>query len=289
MMINTDSPRLSIIVPIHSGLKSFDNIMKWISGVPRGGATEVIAVFDGKNEDLRMLISNEARTGRPIRMLDVNCGNPGEARNLGMEVAKGEWITFWDSDDIGELDVLVREIENAENQTELIIGCAEIIYLGKIGRVLKSDLREVAFNPGIWRFLFRRESLTGVSFPALNSGEDQVFLARYGYLERNLKFSKQIFYRYFIGSEFQLTRNKEKIRDAKLAAKLVEETSFSKRGWKNGYAIMSARLLTSYLRRGPGNPIERFKSSTRVILSFHDASFIFCIVSTWFVSNSKGI
>jgi len=288
-MSGSGLPKVSIIVPIHPGLHSAHNLKDWISNFPKSGIAEVIAVFDGPNDHVQKYMQEELISGKPIRILNVDFGNPGETRNRGLEEARGEWIAFWDSDDIGYLDSLISELNQVEDGIELIIGRAELSSLGGSELILESDPKEVVFNPGIWRYIFKRESLSGTRFPALSSGEDQVFLARYGYLERNAIHSGRVLYKYFIGSESQLTRNQSKLVDAKTAATLVMEASFLSNKWNSSYSTMSARLLTSYLKRGPGSFMDRAKNVLQAILSYRDPSFVFSLIRTWIYSGKRGI
>lgn len=282
-------PHLSIIVPIHSGLESIANLSSWISETPTRGNIEVVAVLDGLNEEALQLILSKIEMGKPIKVVNAMCGNPGDARNLGLEKAKGEWISFWDSDDVGITTALLSELEKVGDGVELIVGHAEIVHSGETKLILGSNEREQVFNPGIWRYVFKRESLIGVRFPTLNSGEDQVFLARYRYLERKAVVSDQIFYRYYMGSGSQLTSNKEKIGDALSSAYLVAEATFLSRKWKAGYAVMSARLVTAYIRRGPGKLLQRIIQMFRFTLKFHLPSFFFILLKTWVLSTRKGL
>ena len=288
-MGNLSSPLLSIVVPIHSGLKSIENLQSWISEIPNSSEIEVIAVLDGDNHEAERYLSSQASAGRPILLVQVNCGNPGGARNAGLRESSGEWVTFWDSDDIGYVNGVVSALRQADHAIEVIIGSAELVVAGSIRRILTATRGEMIFNPGIWRFIFRRKSLSGTRFPELRSGEDQVFLARYGFLERKMSFSQEIFYRYFMGAEGQLTRNSENISDSIIAGSLVMEASFLSPNWKTGYSKMSARLLITFLRRGPGSLLLRIRNVMKAIRTFRDPRYLFYFARTLITSRSKSL
>ena len=68
---------------------------------------EVIAVDDG-SEDESLVLLKDWQQRRPglVTVLQKENGGQGSARNLGLEIARGEWITFADPDDVLPPDYL---------------------------------------------------------------------------------------------------------------------------------------------------------------------------------------
>jgi glycosyltransferase involved in cell wall biosynthesis len=70
---------------------------------------EVVAVDDGsKDGSLRVLHEWAARSRLAVTVLTKENGGQGSARNLGMTVARGDWVTFLDPDDTIEPHYLHR-------------------------------------------------------------------------------------------------------------------------------------------------------------------------------------
>lgn len=68
---------------------------------------EVIAVDDGSTDDsLQVLRDWAARRPELVTVLHKDNGGQGSARNLGIEHAHGEWVTFLDPDDLVDPDYL---------------------------------------------------------------------------------------------------------------------------------------------------------------------------------------
>ena len=68
---------------------------------------EVIIVDDGSTDDTEILISGlQEKSGLNLRFMRQNHKGPGEARNLGMENAEGEYSVFIDSDCIADKEWL---------------------------------------------------------------------------------------------------------------------------------------------------------------------------------------
>ena len=77
---------------------------------------EIILVDDGSPDNCGKICDEYARKDKRIKVLHKENGGQGSARNLGLDISNGEYITFVDSDDWLELDMyecMYREIKNA--------------------------------------------------------------------------------------------------------------------------------------------------------------------------------
>jgi glycosyltransferase involved in cell wall biosynthesis len=103
-------PKLSIVVPIKNMNGKLKNLNSWIDEALLLNC-EVILVEDISNQmftsELDQLVA--LRTHGNLKRVSGQFGNPGSARNAGKEIARGEWITFWDSDDVGFPERALKE------------------------------------------------------------------------------------------------------------------------------------------------------------------------------------
>lgn len=100
-MIRT-SPLISVIIPVYNAEKT---LAKCIESVLRQDVTqfELILVDDGSKDSSGDICNRYAAKDSRVRVIHKENGGVSSARNRGLEVASGEWITFVDSDDsIGE-------------------------------------------------------------------------------------------------------------------------------------------------------------------------------------------
>jgi hypothetical protein len=72
---------------------------------------------------------------------------------------------------------------------------------------LKNFSERIVSNPGLWRFVFRRNFIEKVLFPDYSSAEDQLFLQRFFALEPRIWVSDRAVYTYVDGGSNQLTKS----------------------------------------------------------------------------------
>lgn len=113
----TDKPLISVIIPTYNraGLLS-----EAISSVARQTCPdwELIVVDDGSTDGTRSAVATTfAQIGRPDKchyFYQKNRGVSG-ARNYGVRQARGEYLTFLDSDDLWQPDKLEQQVKFLEN------------------------------------------------------------------------------------------------------------------------------------------------------------------------------
>ncbi|WP_139892152.1 CDP-glycerol glycerophosphotransferase family protein [Bacillus sp. D386] len=87
---------------------------------------EIIMIDDGSSDKSAEIIKCYQKKHANIIYLKQNNAGPGTARNTGLDIAKGEYISFVDSDDILPTDALENLYEAAiEKKVELVIGASQ--------------------------------------------------------------------------------------------------------------------------------------------------------------------
>lgn len=96
-------PKLSIIMPVYNTAKYLD---RGIQAVINQTFTdwELIIVNDGSIDNSAEICAKYAGQDTRIIFIDKKNGGAGSARNAGLDVARGEYIAFPDSDDWLEYD-----------------------------------------------------------------------------------------------------------------------------------------------------------------------------------------
>jgi glycosyltransferase involved in cell wall biosynthesis len=230
-------PKISIIVPVKSMAGKLSNFYTWT--VELNTDYELIVVHDlGDLETTKELMSHlEKHVICKYLYLEDTYGSPGAARNAGLKLATGEWVTFWDSDDVGQV-VAINEWLRMEENKEVDF---EVFRFTKCNALDASELVQNNWNndfnqnflnwlvePGIWRCLFRRSRIEELVFTEILMGEDQIFIL--DVLTKGIlpHFSNLNSYKYYLGNSGQLTNSKKAIRDIDQATESILERRISK-------------------------------------------------------------
>lgn len=209
---------LSVIVPVRDMAGRLQNLKSWLSEV-ENHPIEVIIIhdyYDQATENELNEISKEFANAK-IAIITEKQNSPGLSRNLGMGIAAGKFMSFWDSDDKPKVSTVINDLRKLQNDAEVIIGQFEAIDSTdpEICLFTSTDqkLLDVALNPGIWRMVFKTDILTESRFSKYKMGEDQEFLARVLSNTEKIEFSDRIWYTYLTNNSGQLTRSKPAIRE----------------------------------------------------------------------------
>lgn len=89
---------ISIIVPVYNSEKT---IIRCVDSILQQTYRnfELLLINDGSKDSSGTICDEYAQKDSRIRVLHKANGGVSSARNLGLDNAKGEWITFCDSDD----------------------------------------------------------------------------------------------------------------------------------------------------------------------------------------------
>jgi len=123
-------------------------------------AIEVIVVVDGPDEATAQAVGGVADSRLFIRFLSRNVG-PAEARNAGVEEARGQWVAFLDHDDEwlpNKLDIQLRTAQESTFQHP-IVSCRLIKRSETSDDVL--PWRLPGSDEPMCEYLFRRTRLFG--------------------------------------------------------------------------------------------------------------------------------
>lgn len=91
------TPVISVIVPVYDVEAYIRECVESIIG--QEGNFEVILVDDGSPDGCAAICDGYAAKDRRIRVIHKSNGGVSSARNAGLDMARGEWIWFVDSDD----------------------------------------------------------------------------------------------------------------------------------------------------------------------------------------------
>lgn len=173
--------KLSIIVPVYKAEKYLHKCVDSLLAQTVEDF-EIILVNDG-SPDGSLAIMEEYAAAYPdkLRCLSTENGGQGRARNLGIEIARGDWLGFVDSDDWVEPDMYEKLLTAAEAEGADLAVC-RILGLHDDGReeLLPTwqEGRPLAAAGSASNKIFRRELVGEIRFPEGVWYEDFAFSAK---------------------------------------------------------------------------------------------------------------
>ena len=204
--------KLSIVIPVYNVeayLRScLDSVLyEGLEGY------EIVVVNDGSTDGSPAIAAEyAARYPALLRMVTTENGGLGHARNTGLELAKGEYVLFLDSDDSlapgalpemlslldGGFDVCVFDVENVNEAGQTLSrdsGCE------REGSFSFPEYPEILFaRPNAWNKLWRRSLFleNGIRFPDRLWYEDLATTPRLYLRSRRILSVRKAWYRYLL-------------------------------------------------------------------------------------------
>lgn len=113
-------PLVSIIVPVYNCEEYLRQCLDSLLGQTVSDI-ELICVDDGSTDSAPRILAEYAAADDRMRVITQENSGPGYARNVGMDVASGEYLLFFDCDDWCEPDLLERACDRARRtQADLV-------------------------------------------------------------------------------------------------------------------------------------------------------------------------
>ena len=234
-------PLVSIIVPVYNTAQYLEECLQSIIGQTYR-ELEIIAVDDGSTDGSAELLDRLSENDSRICVIHQQNGGVSAARNAGLAVAHGDYVTFVDSDDLLESDMYETLIKLAEEHQADIAHCGykkiqmngtekDVLGTGKLlihnsQEAVECMLRGQYFVGSLCNKLYRRELFSDIQFDtALRINEDVLINVQVFLKARKLVFLDVPKYHYFEreGSSCMRTAQLRKSKDCVAAAKKMQE------------------------------------------------------------------
>lgn len=191
-MLTSSTPRTSVIMPVYNTASTVIAAIESVL-VQTDPDFELLVMIDGSPDNSAQLIADYLcqNPDERVRVFD-NPKNQGLSamRNQGLDHARGEWVTFPDSDDALYPTFLERLHYHAERTGAQVVNCAHnmVATNGVSRKRLKGSPgtmtgQEAAFallkdelSPYAWDKIIRRELFENVRYPQIERAEDECAL-----------------------------------------------------------------------------------------------------------------
>ena len=126
------APKVSVIIPVYNTELYLRQCLDSVVNQTLRDI-EIICVDDGSTDgSMEILREYQAKDDR-IKILSQEKSNAGSARNLGLSIAEGEYLSFLDSDDFFELTMLEHMFACAKSGNADIVICEMKVYYEDTG------------------------------------------------------------------------------------------------------------------------------------------------------------
>ena len=117
-----NEPLISVIVPVYKVEKYFDECVESIVNQTYRNL-EIILIDDGSPDNCPQMCDDWTKRDARIRVIHKENGGLSSARNAGLDVCKGEYIAFVDSDDFIHRDYVFKMEEKAFSMNVELVIC----------------------------------------------------------------------------------------------------------------------------------------------------------------------
>ena len=218
---------ISIIVPVYNSEKHLCRCIDSILTQTYANF-ELLLINDGSKDNSGIICDEYAAKDSRIKVVHKENGGVSSARNIGLENAAGEWITFVDSDDWLDKEFLESIfIDNIES-VDLVISYAK--YIDKIGKTSSNEYKsrylnsnntdtlflehDFAWQTSPWAKLYKKEICRSIRFiENMHIGEDLIFLYTYIMKCNTIFILGKSYYNYDLSNENTLTRRIGSLND----------------------------------------------------------------------------
>lgn len=202
----------SIIIPVYNAEKTLERCLNSINAQTFLNY-EVILIDDGSSDNSLSICENYKRSNPKYQVVHQQNSGPSSARNAGLDIAKGKWICFVDSDDTIVSNYL-QEIHNVtqSNDTDVVfVGYNKIYQNGKQEVFIPSNVCETKIKTinalsekdmfgYTWIKCFKKDVINSIRFDvSLNLFEDEIFACQVISKCKAIGVVKKPIYNYYIG------------------------------------------------------------------------------------------
>lgn len=227
--------KVSVILPIYNQEKYLKKALDSLLNQTLE-ETEFICVNDGSTDNSLEILKQYSQKDKRVKILNQNNQGSGAARNSGLKIAKGEYITFLDPDDWLETRALESLYAKSKQQNcdMLVFNFNKYDESGKLlGQFnLKKRLQRFynldekrnfkwqdikprvlgGLYPVSWNKFYKRELIekNNLRFAKSNLAEDNVFVFGATLYSQNIGYSEDCHYNYLIHEKSAIRSRSDK-------------------------------------------------------------------------------
>lgn len=253
---NVSSVGLTIILPVYNNEGTIKRCINSILEQSYQNFRLLIILREGKDNTLQIVKSYKDK--RVDIIIQKQTIGPGNARNIGINIAKSKWLGFVEADDYIDKVYFEKLITKAENE-DLDCVCGNIIITHNIWFNAKKnnifttldDKISILKNGACFNKIFKNEIVKDnkISFATTYRFEDNIFLIKYLYYSKKIGFSNTNYY--YFPSKWSLCYTKILKKDSIKATKDIlsfcKEVKFPNKTISRLKEILIYNFIISFL------------------------------------------
>ncbi len=242
-----NNPKISVIIPVYNASKYLAKCLDSLVCQTYSNL-EIICVNDGSTDESLDILNNYAQNDNRIVVYSQDNAGVSSARNYGLRVATGDFISFIDADDWVYL-TLYQSFVDANQNIDVDIWMFNVAgYAEGVNDVVQkvffeasdwdkhtSDYiihtfddckRPFSRNLAVYNKIYKKQFIDEcqLEFPVGLKFEDQYFILKAFLNAKTIKFTEDFFYRYRNYHESSISRNvSDKVFDIFEIVDLVED------------------------------------------------------------------
>ena len=285
--------KLSVIIPCYNAERYLGECLDSVLSQSETDF-EVILVDDGSRDGTLAIARDYA--SRDARVTALHQENAGvcAARNLGLDCAQGEWVTFVDADDLLVPDAFSSMLAAADDTADMVVCAHETFDEAGHTQVFQPETRWFALgaerkrravalrliegdsvlnimcNKLHRRALIEREGLR--LMPGLALAEDALFNLEAALAGRDVRYVNRVTYRYRTHAASATQARRESEYDAHRPWLVALRALLKRRGVLETYypAYLDSVVLRLYKDGGVGGVVRSFGAQARPLLLRED-------------------
>lgn len=213
---------ISIIVPVYNAEKYLKRCIDSILSQTEKNF-ECILIDDGSTDNSSIIMNNYLELDQRLKVLQKKNAGVSSARNIGLDMAKGDYIVFIDADDYVSETYLANLLSAISNDSDLAVSFA--IECNGFGGETKEVYQEAvliknnfyrlftdydfAWHTSPWGKIYKRSIIEKLHLrfdEHLNIGEDLYFLYTYINSTNKIQITHYTDYYYFYNNGNSLTK-----------------------------------------------------------------------------------
>ncbi len=211
------TPKISVIIPVYNSEKFLKKSLDSIRFQTYQNL-EIICIDDGSTDNSLEILKDYAKVDERFVVFNKQNEGPGRARNIGINMASGDYISFVDSDDWLLLDLYEKFRVSVKSDTDIYLFNAESYVRGYndiVPMVLftmddwrsenddksytyRDCKRPFSGNLAAWNRIYKTNFLRDnhIYFPERVKFEDVYFATKCFLEAKSIQINPNVFYRY---------------------------------------------------------------------------------------------